>query len=471
MQKNKQIAVIGGGVAGSTIALKLSELKLNIQLFEASSDLVNGPPVCHLHAGGSLYRELSDEHCRCLLRQSIETVRAYEHCIKVRPTVIAVPTRDAGEPLALLPRLSMLQQHYRDLVASDEANEVLGKAEDYFQVFEREQVEALKQRSLPKKPSTPEDWLIPLAKELDLDKLKYPLVLVQEYGVSLFRVAATVKLACEQQKNIQVHKRCKVCDIQAVGEQWQIHYQDPHGQEQCQLVDYVVNACGFRTGMLDDMLGVNKQRMVEFKAAYVSQWPQCKGHWPEVVFHGERGTENGMAQLTPYGQQHFQLHGMSKDITLFEDGLVASSAHSAQPLLPSALLNKIQQGWPEPVMQKRTQNAIEHLAYFIPSFANAQISSKPLFGAQQIPGADPNFRTGGASFPMANYARSEIVKLSSALDAANDIKKNLQDLGHVAAQDGSSQILKATSSLDRAQVLKLAEQIATERGYPSSLVY
>ena len=58
----KKIAVVGGGIAGSTIAMKLSQHTTNYEvcLFESGSSLVNGPPMCHLHAGGNLYREISD---------------------------------------------------------------------------------------------------------------------------------------------------------------------------------------------------------------------------------------------------------------------------------------------------------------------------------------------------------------------------------------------------------------------------
>ena len=52
-----KIAIIGAGVAGSTIAIYLGRLGLDITLFERGDSIVNGPPFCHLHAGGNLYRE------------------------------------------------------------------------------------------------------------------------------------------------------------------------------------------------------------------------------------------------------------------------------------------------------------------------------------------------------------------------------------------------------------------------------
>jgi flavin-dependent dehydrogenase len=50
------VGIIGGGIAGSTIALNLAKNGIKSVLIDESSSLVNGPPMCHLHAGGALYR-------------------------------------------------------------------------------------------------------------------------------------------------------------------------------------------------------------------------------------------------------------------------------------------------------------------------------------------------------------------------------------------------------------------------------
>lgn len=122
-----------------------------------------------------------------------------------------------------------------------------------------------------------------------------------------------------------------------------------------------------------------------------------------------------MAQLTPYGDGIFQLHGMTKGITLFDDGLVASTSTSAQPELPNLLLSKIRLGWKEEALEVRTNNAIQHMAQFIPAYHTAVKGGKALFGAQQIPGSDPVLRAADVTFEQNNYARVEIVKASSTL--------------------------------------------------------
>ena len=423
-----KIAIIGGGVAGSTIALRFAELGLDTTLIEKGPSLVNGPPMCHLHAGGNLYREISDQQCLILLKQSIDTVKVYPACINVRPTIIALPKTDKGQPEDLLPRLEKLRAEYERLVSDDLANKVIGEPADYFQCFTRADIEPLIGKPIPKTAQCPTDWLIAFANHTNLDAIKFPIVLVQEYGMSAFRLAAIATLAIERLANCHLQTNRKVVAISAQADHlgWQITTEDnDSGRQEHQEFDYVVNACGFKSGEIDDMLNTKRKRMVEFKAAYVVHWPQYQGAWPEIVFHGERGTPQGMAQLTPYPNGYFQLHGMTQDITLFEQGLVSSSANSAQPQLPAKFIEKIDKQWPAQLVNHRTLGSIGHIAQYIPSFSSATVAAKPLFGAQQIPGQDPDLRAADVSFDSKHYARAEIVKASSALEAADAILADL----------------------------------------------
>lgn len=469
---NLRIAIIGGGIAGSTIALRLAELGLQVTLLEKGNGLVNGPPICHLHAGGSFYREISDQQCLTLLQQSIDTLRIFPHCANIRPTVIAVPKADRGSPLAILPRLKKLQHHYRDMITADPSLQVLGPADDYFQLFSREQMQALAQLPLPEQPENAEQWMIPLAKQLDFDAIQWPLIQVQEYGLSGFRFAAVASLASEALASCKVLINHRVTHIaKAADGHWQLSAQDHNGNNQQLTADYLINACGFRSGAIDDMVQTPRQRLVEFKAAYVANWPQCQGRWPEVIFHGERGTPQGMAQLTPYPEGYFQLHGMTEDITLFRDGLAASTANSAQPQLPERFIKKIDQGWPAEVVEQRTLGSIGHMAQFIPAFQTARTAAKPLYGAQQIPGDDPSLRAADVSFAGDNYARTEIVKASSALAASSAILQHMQQQGliEMAAEAIEQFNFPVTQGLNGEHIIEQAIAIAEQRGYPAAL--
>ncbi|MCF6201782.1 MAG: NAD(P)-binding protein [Hydrogenimonas sp.] len=213
-RKSVHIGVVGGGVAGVTAALLLGGIGFRVTLFEKGKTLIGGPPFCHLHAGGNLYREISDEQCLTLLRQSIEFAKLYPFCVDRRPTVIAVPLDDEGEPERLLKRLRLLRESYRDLVAKDESFRVLGEPDEYFRLYTKEDMELLAKKYSAQKPKNADEWMAPLARNLNLSKVKYPLILVQEYGLNLFRLSAGVELALQRMESVELLRDCMVTGVE-----------------------------------------------------------------------------------------------------------------------------------------------------------------------------------------------------------------------------------------------------------------
>lgn len=483
----KRVGILGGGTAGSTIAIRLAALGLETYLFEKKKSLIDGPPMCHLHAGGNLYREIPDEDCVALLKQCIDILRLYPYTIDVRPTVFAVPTRDEGLPEDLLPRLDILTEAYQDLIEQDVNNKVLGEPEDYYQLYSHEQLLELSEREQVEVPSTVDEWMIPVAKYLDLNKVKFPLIVVQEYGWNIFRLAASAQLALEEYDHAHVFTDTTVQKVVPVDcenctnadhhvTKWRIDYQQANdSQAESIEVDYLVNACGFRTGVIDDMVGVEVTRMVEFKSSYVTHWGDAGGQIPEIIVYGQRGTPEGMAQLTPYPGGYFQIHGMSKAITLFDDGLVASSSDSAQPKLPQQYVHYIEDGWDKAPLQARSQQAIEYVAEFVPTFNSARTVGNALYGGQQIPGEDDTLRVADVSlYSNIRYARAENVKASSTLIAADQIVTELTTLGLVQNDTpmNRSRYAHEWSYLthnDGLAVDKVARVLAEQRGFPIAM--
>jgi len=464
----KKVAIVGGGIAGSSIALHLAQLGVEVELFEAKKSLVSGPPFCHLHAGGNLYREIDDTQCIKLLEQSIDFVKLYPFAIDYRPTVITVPIDDPQKATDLIPRLKKLQKHYKKLVEQDSSNEVLKKVDDYYKLYSYEDMQRLSKLDCVDRPSTSDEWMIPVAKYIDIDKLQYPIVLVQEYGINMFRVASMNELALNQMSNLKLNLNTKVSDIKCLEDTFYITTNNNDDIKTCEY-DYLINATGFQTGTIDDMLGLHVDRMVEFKAAYVTKWQNAPALFPEIIFHGQRGTPKGMGQFTPYMSNHFQLHGMSKEITLFEDGLVSSTPHSSQPILPEHLLQKIDYSWQEDEVETRTKMAIGHISRFIPLFQDAIVASIPLFGAQQIPGKDPELRVAEVSFDIRRYARCEIVKVSSVTDMCDAIIKDMKTYGIISNDKKASKYIGTFACIDQKLLDELSSDIATSRGYPSDM--
>jgi hypothetical protein len=279
------------------------------------------------------------------------------------------------------------------------------------------------------------------------------------------QVEQVMPVACENCSNADHHVT-----------KWRIDYQQAHAsQTESVEVDYLVNACGFRTGVIDDMVGVKVTRMVEFKSSYITHWDDAGGQIPEIIVYGNRGTPEGMAQLTPYPDGYFQIHGMSKAITLFNDGLVASDKGSAQPRLPQQYVHYIEDGWDKAPLQARSQQAIEYVAEFVPTFHSARTIGNALYGGQQIPGKDDTLRVADVSlYSNIRYARAENVKASSTLIAADQIVHELTQIGLVAndtAENRSRYAHEWTYLVhnDSTAVDNVARVLAEERGFPQAM--
>ncbi len=463
-----KIAIIGGGIAGSSIGLYLAKLGLDITIFEKNESLVSGPPICHLHAGGNLYREISDQSCITLLKQSIDILKMYKNAVDFRPTVLAIPKRDDGNVEDLLPRLDLLKNEYKKLINEDHSNKVLCDESDYYKLYTKEDMLRLKEKASIQVPNNFDDYMISIAKNVDLEKLKFPLILVQEYGLNIFRLAAKCMLEFETIKNSKISLNTKVTNILQVNGEYIVEYKKDK-KIQKEEFNYIINAAGFKTGSIDDMMDLKVNRLVEFKSAYVTKWNNNNELWPEVIFFGKRGTPAGMAQFTPYPNGHFQIHGMTKDITLFEEGLVKNSKNSSQPSLNKKFLNKIYKSWSKEDINTRTNRSIEYIKQYIPTFDDISVASKPLYGAQQIPGDDAELRTADVSFDKNKYARCEIVKASSVLTMSDLIVKDLISYGMFQKDMYKKRDFLYKSDIKDEDITKKAQDLCKQRDYPLSL--
>ncbi|BCD61384.1 hypothetical protein NitYY0826_C0229 [Nitratiruptor sp. YY08-26] len=457
-----KIAIIGGGVAGASVAIYLRKLGLKPTLFEKKPMLIAGPPACHLHAGGNLYPDIDDTQRKQLLKESIEFLRFYPQAIEKRPTLLAIPKHISIDIDELIQRTKKLALYYKELIEKDPANRVLGEPQEYFLTFSKDEVVALQGKTPKKVPKTPGEWLIPFANEIDINKLKFPVILVQEYGINIFRLSAIAQLLLQ---DADVRYETSVVDVKRSGDSFIVISKCNNACKE-EYFDFLINAAGFESGMIDDFLGYYRERIVEFKAAYIAKY--CDDYlYPEMIFHGIRGTDKGMAQFTPYPAGYYQLHGMRKDITLFEDGVAKSEPPSSQPKLPLKYIEFIEKGFNPDLAIKRTQKAIWYVSRYLPPFADATPTPTPLFGAQQVPGRDLSLRAAEVSFEGDRYARCEIVKVSSIFTMADAIVGKLIKL---QALPHTTQGVRVEGELlDEKLIDDLAQEIAKKRGYPQEM--
>lgn len=469
MSKIHNVGIIGGGVSGVVISLQLAKNGIDNIIFEQETSVVNGPPFCHLHAGGNLYPDISDEQCRILMKQSIEMARLFPQSIDERPTFISIPKTETYTVENIESRLDMLVSYYKELIKEDPENEILGAPEDYYKLYNKVDLERLIKNSTVARPTSADEWMTNAIKLIDYEKLKTPIILVQEYGWNLFRLGAQAQLALKKADNCNLKINTFVTDIKDVRDKnldynWEIHTKD-----EVHKVKYLVNSSGFRTGTFDESLHLKTKRLIEFKAAYVSKWKPIPGLIPELIFHGKRGTPHGMAQLTPYCDEYYQIHGMTEDITLFKSGLVQSKTDTVQPEFNSNITKKIKRKWDAEEVKTRTENAIQFVGKFVPSFTSATVGGPPMYGAQQITGDDPSLRVGEVHFPSKSYARSEIIKASSALTVANQILDKIQEEGIISITPSKEKLNPLLNCISKQDIDVLASELAIERGYPGEL--
>ncbi|PWH87142.1 FAD-dependent oxidoreductase [Brumimicrobium oceani] len=469
MNKIYNVGVIGGGVSGVVTSLELGKYGIDNVLFEQENSVVNGPPFCHLHAGGNLYPDISDEQCRILMKQSIEMARLFPQSIDERPTFISIPKSQKYSVENIQSRLDMLVDYYKSLIAEDSRNEILGNPDEYYKTYTEEDLKRLSGNESVKNPSTPDQWLTNAISLVDYTQLKTPIIIVQEYGWNMFRLGAQAQLALEKAENCTLKTNTQVTEVKDFRNQNLDYNWEIHTETEVYKVKYLVNSCGFETGKIDDSLHIKSDRLIEFKAAYVSKWQPIDGLIPELIFHGERGTPGGMVQLTPYCQDYYQIHGMTEQITLFKGGLIKSKEDKAQPQFNDDIDNKLFRGWKKADIDSRTESAIEGVSKYLPAFKSATVGGPPLFGAQQIPGDDATLRVGEVSFPDTTYARSEIVKASSALTVANQIIDKIQEEKIISVIENRSTDNAILDSIRKKEIDVLAAELTQERGYPQAL--
>jgi Glycine/D-amino acid oxidases (deaminating) len=469
MSRIYNVGIIGGGISGSVTALQLAQYGIDHILFEQGESLVNGPPFCHLHAGGNLYPEISIEQCKQLMLQSIEMARLFPQSIDQRPTFISVPKSEKLDVKQIEDKLKLLADYYQQLVCEDASNEVLGNPAGYYKSYTYEDLVALAKQATVQQPKSHDEWMANAIKYIDYENLKMPVFLVQEYGWNLFRLAAQAQLALTKAKACKLQTNTKVTNIKDVRDQKLDYNWEISTKNAVYKVKYLVNSSGYKTAHVDKYIQLNSNRLVEYKAAYISKWHTIPGLIPEMIFHGERGTTHGMLQITPYNNDYYQIHGMTKDITLFDNGLIQSKENDSPAEFDSAIKQKIAREWHPNEINKRTESAIHYAARYVPSFKSATVGGPPLHGAQQIPGDDPSLRVGEVSFPSDSYARAEIVKASSALTVAMQIIQKMQKENIIPAVQTNAKQNALLDGISKTEIDNLASELASQRGYPGSL--
>lgn len=391
-----KIAIIGGGISGVVSAVKLSKdlPDCDIDLYEKKQSLLNGPPYCHLHAGGFLYPEMPLADCKELMLDSIEFANMFPDAIIHRPTVIAFNKHSSYNPHVLNHKCFHLSRTYALAGTTP-----LGETHLFYAMYSYEDAVYFKKHGhfykTADKARRYHDTFVSQFLNLltDINSIKYPFACVNEPGIDQQKVVDyCLELLKESRVKLHLATDIKSHDIHNVSKTWYI---------KDSRYDALVNAAGHASR--DVFPNVS---MVEFKSSFVIQNSLDQLLLPEIAIIGKRQTENGLLQITPIGNNEFQLHSMTTDSSI----ITTASSHVSNLVFDA---------------HQRTAKALERIIAFMPSFDSSVILNKALSGVQRISNeASLEKRVSQIICdPSKNYAELQTIKASSAVSLSHKVSK------------------------------------------------
>ncbi len=291
--------IIGGGIAGSYISLKLAEraerdekvqsYKTKITLYEQNK-LLSGNPYVHLHRFGMLYPELTLEEENEFIEDGELFLDEFKDCVIEKPTVVIY--RPPYLPQNLVKKCQRIA-------------EKVGKT--FYQVYEKEDIN-FERKCLKKgekgeclkcccveSVSIHDRFVNEMLKYFNLDYLTFPFVSCFEYLIDQEKVKEKLMVQILKSPNIEIEY--KKFDFSKLGE-----------IERNEIYDCTNN-------------GPQK----EHKGVFKFELPQLNlEKFPEIALIGKRGSDKPLIQITPINNQ-FHIHILNNKATLIEENFFSNS--------------------------------------------------------------------------------------------------------------------------------------------------
>lgn len=413
--KSKKIIIIGGGISGCLSALELSKKdNVEIELYERNHKILSGTPFCHLHSGGMLYPDLKLSECKDLLYHSLLFASYFENCLINRPTIIAYRKNCSYDSKFLKIKCKEMQYYYELWIVKNKQMP-LGQSNTYYAEYTKYDMLMFKKNKLYNTNTPYHDKYVRTFCELlnNIDDIQYPFVSVKEFGISMEKIYKEIYNRLENTHNVKIYTNTEIQKITNtnINNKWNVYI-----SSNVYFADYLINAAGYNIGEIS--LNKNGFYYVELKSSWLIKNENLI-EIPEIAIIGERGTSNGMIQLTPMEEKYmYQIHCMTQDSTLFEGGCVKiynkdkSNIYSYFPKKLKTIIKTNTISNDE--IKIRTSNAINNVSHFFPMFNKSKIQNNPLWGIQRIVGKSTNTRTNDYLI-QNNYIEIQIIKAISSV--------------------------------------------------------
>jgi hypothetical protein len=371
--------IVGGGIAGCTLALELSKIG-KVNLYEKKNYILNNGPYCRLHCG-LMYPMLSLKESAILLTHSIEFAQKFPQAILKRPCVITYNKNSKYNPSDLIKKCNYIQTKYSH---NHSHSRYLESPDIFYAIYTRNDILHFKMYGeFIYSTNQARNFHDPFVKTFctmlkNIDSIKYPFVSVNEFGIEQTIVESIIRHRITTTTSIKLYLN--------------MSYENK--------ADFTINAkgaCSTNNGLL------------ELKSSYLVK---CKSlHLPEIAIIGERETDIGMIQISPRKNNQVQVHYMNCNSTLFQR--VTKFSDFTLQNQKIIINNYI----PPNIIQFRTQCAINQINKYL-SINIDNKSPIALWGCQFIPGHSKDTRT-------SNYTKNsiEIVKAISSVTTAKCLAK------------------------------------------------
>jgi hypothetical protein len=386
----KPVTVVGGGIAGCTVALELSkDKKCFINLYEKKSFILENAPYCRLHCG-LMYPMISFKESELLLKYSIEFAKEYPTAILKRPCVIMYNSQSNYKTVDLVNKCNFIKLKYTGLSSEDLP---LGNSNTFFAMYTKNDVIHLKNTgeflySTCEARKFHDPYVKKVCKMLkDINSIKYPFVSVNEFGIEQDIVEKLIKNKIHSSSNIKLHLETEYL---------------------CQDTNTtVINAKGHLT---------LNNGLLELKSSWLIRSLSGLSACPEIAIIGERGTSQGMIQLSPRKNGEIQLHYMSLDSTLFQRVTKFSEfTLQNQKIITNNCI-------PDDITITRTNNAIKQINKIL--YTNLSSNDcKALWGCQFIPDKIDTLRTSTYTLKKKTQKLEVDIQIVKAISSVYTAKK------------------------------------------------
>jgi hypothetical protein len=308
------VAIVGGGIAGTTAAILLAKHGVKVDLYEKNPRIFmeSSKIPAHLYAG-TMYFNLGSDTVKHCMEDAFQFANRLPFAVNPRPTVAAIAVEDEREPKDMIAACEANRSLYVELLSKEKFKPVFGAPEEFCQSFTRKDLERLREVTEISPEVNP--WMVSFAKNTQLDSLKYPVLLMQEFGLDMRFAAGYFEELIEEEierGNLRFYTNSQVLSAKfEEGRVW-IQIDDGNKVQSPITRDYslLVDASGRNLGRLESNLGIAESRYIDVKVAGLlvsnqvrdPQWPM-----PSTYILGGLGNDpksnekyqSFMSQLSP----------------------------------------------------------------------------------------------------------------------------------------------------------------------------